>query len=67
MPVPCRQFQWEVREVTGRLFRAKTAPRRLFAPPYSYIVHVHFVYRAFSVMSGGFGDMAKKLTKQEAN
>jgi hypothetical protein len=56
-----------VGEVTGRLFRAKTAPRPLFAPPYSYRVQIDFVYRVFSVMSLGIGDGAKKLTKKEAN
>jgi hypothetical protein len=53
--------------VTGRLFRAKTAPRSLFAPTYSYIERVNFVYRVFSVMSIAFGEIAKKLTKEAAH
>jgi hypothetical protein len=56
-----------VKEVTGRLFRAKTAPRPLFAPPHSYIDSVNFVYRVFSVRSFAIGDIAKKITKEEAN
>jgi len=56
-----------VSEVTGRLFRAKTAPRPLFAPPHSYIDRVNFVYRVFSVMSIAFGEIATKLTKEGAN
>jgi len=56
-----------VRELTGRLFRAKTAPRPLFAPPHFYIDRVNFVYRVFSVMSIAFGEIATKLTEEEAN
>jgi hypothetical protein len=56
-----------VREVTGRLFRAKTAPRPLFAPPHSYIGRVNFVYRVFSVMSIAFGETATKRTKEGTN
>jgi hypothetical protein len=53
--------------VTGRLFRAKTAPRPLFAPPHSYIERVNSVYRVFSVMSIALGEIAKKLIKEAAN
>jgi hypothetical protein len=53
--------------VTGRLFRAKTAPRPLFVPPHSYIDRVNFVYQVFSVMSIAFGVIATKLTKEGAN
>jgi hypothetical protein len=56
-----------VRKVTGRLFRAKTAPRPLFAPPHSYIDRVNFVDRVFSVMSIAFGEIATKLSKEGAN
>lgn len=52
--------------MTGRLFRAKTAPRSLFAPPHCYIERVNFV-RVFSVMSFAFGEIAKKVTKEEPN
>jgi len=53
--------------VTGRLFRAKKAPRPLFAPPHSYIERVDFVYRVFSVMSIAFGEIATKLGKEGVN
>jgi hypothetical protein len=58
---------WELDRLTGRLFRAKMAPRPLFAPPYSYIAGVDFVYRVFSVMSIGIGATAKRLTREVAN
>jgi hypothetical protein len=42
------------------------APRPLFAPPYSYIAGVDFVYRVFSVMSIGIAATAKRLTREAA-